>query len=463
MINFRLISLLIIFLVVSCSTQSQIRTTYPYINYDELSESEKQFLDTVQYYAFKYFLNEINPDNSLVKDRSTATSPVTIAACGFALPVWAIGAERNWITREDAAEKTLKLLRFFYYSEQSDDTLSTGYQGFYYHFLNFYTGRREWKCELSTIDSGLLFAGIIFARNYFHQKNPVENEIRDLAQKILERVNWEFFKMSPDSKYPYAINMGWHPENNEFNSLGWIGYNEALFLYVIAAGLGMKDVEKGYQTWMKHYDWREPYPGFGHLAFPPLFGHQYPHIFIDFRNLADDTLRSRGIDFFENSRRATYVQRFYAIDNPLGWIGYDSLTWGITASDGPGEKYNFNGKKFYDYAGRGTSGPDLIFFDDGTLAPTALGGSIPFAPEITIPSLISIYERFKDKGIWKKYGFVDAFNLTLGWFDEDYLGIDQGPIVLMIENYRNGFVWKYTMQDKIIQEGLKKLNISRLK
>jgi hypothetical protein len=157
------------------------------------------------------------------------------------------------------------------------------------------------------------------------------------------------------------------------------------------------------------------------------------------------------------------VQRFYAIENPFSWKGYDSLTWGITACDGPGEKYNFNNKRFYGYAGRGTSGPDLVFFDDGTLAPTAAGGSIPFAPEICIPTLMSIYERFKDKGIWGKYGFVDAFNLTVNWFDKDYLGIDQGPIVLMIENYRNGFVWKYIMKDKIIKNGLKKLNIQKLK
>ncbi len=436
---------------------------YEYIPYKKLSQKEKQFLDTIQYYAFKYFLDEINPNNSLVKDRSTQDSPVTIAACGFALPIWAIGVERGWISRKDAAIKTLKMLQFFYFSEQSTDTLATGYQGFFYHFLNFNTGKREWRCELSSIDSGLLFNGIIFARNYFNRKNKIEKEIRSLANKILKRVNWEFFKMSPESKYPYAINMGWHPEDSSYNSLGWIGYNEALFIYIIAAGLGMKDVEKGYKTWMKHYDWREPYEGFGHLAFPPLFGHQYSHIWIDFRNLADDTLKTRGIDFFENSRRATYVQKFYAIQNPLGWKGYDSLTWGITACDGPGDSYNYNGKNFYGYAGRGTSGPDLIFFDDGTIAPTAAGGSIPFAPEITIPTLMSLYDRFKDKGLWGKYGFVDAFNLSVNWFAKEFLGIDQGPIVLMIENYRNGFVWNFMMKDKIIKRGLKKLKIEKLK
>ncbi|MGB9663622.1 MAG: glucoamylase family protein [Ignavibacteria bacterium] len=461
--KFNVVLLLLLLIFLKNYSEAFEKNQYEYIPYHKLSEKEKQFLDTVQYYAFKYFLQEINPENSLVKDRSTADSPITIAACGFALPIWAIGTEKGWITRQESAEKTLRMLRFFYYSEQSTDPLATGYKGFYYHFLNFHTGKREWKCELSSIDSGLLFAGIIFARNYFNQDNKIEKEIRELARKILKRINWKFFQMSPDSKYPYAINMGWHPEDNQYNSLGWIGYNEALFLYVIAAGLGMKDVEKGYQTWMKHYNWREPYPGFGHLAFPPMFGHQYSHIFIDFRNFADDTLRYRGIDFFENSRRATYVQRFYAIDNPKGWKGYDSLTWGITACDGPGEKYNSNGLKFYDYAGRGTSGPDLVFFDDGTLAPTAAGGSIPFAPEICIPTLMSMYERFKDKGIWKKYGFVDAFNLTVNWFDDDFLGIDQGPIVLMIENYRNGFVWNYFMKDEIVQKGLKKLNIRKLK
>ena len=436
---------------------------YPYLPYSKLTSKEKEFLDTVQFYAFKYFLSEINHENSLVRDRSTVSSPITIAACGFALPIWAIGAEKGWISRKEAADKTLKMLRFFFTSEQSEKLNATGYQGFYYHFLNFQTGRREWNCELSSIDSGLLFAGIIFSRNYFSKNTKVEKEIRYLAEKILKKINWNFFKMHADSKYPFAINMGWHPEDSSYNSLGWIGYNEALFLYVIAAGLNMQDVEKGYKTWMKHYDWREPYKGFGHLAFPPLFGHQYSHIFIDFRNLADDTLKARGIDFFENSRRATYIQRFYAIENPKGWIGYDSLTWGITACDGPGNSYNFDDKVFYEYAGRGTSGPDLVFFDDGTIAPTAVAASIPFAPEICIPTLMSFYNRFKDTGIWGKYGFVDAFNLTVNWFGKEYLGIDQGPIVLMIENYRNGFVWKYIMKDEIIINGLKKLNITRLK
>lgn len=459
----KIIITILILLESTLFVHSQNFKEYEYLPYEKLNIEQRVFLDTIQYYAFKYFLEEINPDNSLVKDRSTDDSPITIAACGFALPVWAIGVERGWISRKDAIKKTLKMLSFFYYSEQSSNSLSTGYQGFYYHFLDFNTGKREWKCELSTIDSGILFAGIIFTKNYYHKNTKEEKEIRWLANKILKRVNWQFFQMTENSKYPYAINMGWRPENNEYNSLGWTGYNEALFLYIIAAGLGMKNVQKGYQTWMKHYDWREPYKGFGHIAFPPLFGHQYSHIWIDFRNLADDTLQNRGIDFFENSRRATYVQRFYAIENPYGWVGYDSLTWGISACDGPGETYNYNGKKFWGYAGRGTSGPDHVFFDDGTIAPTATGGSIPFAPEICIPTLMSIYIRFKDKGIWGKYGLVDAFNLTANWFDDQFLGIDQGPIVLMIENYKNDFVWKFMMKDKIIIDGLKKLNIKRLR
>jgi hypothetical protein len=177
-------------------------------------------------------------------------------------------------------------------------------------------------------------------------------------------------------------------------------------------------------------------------------------MFIDFRQLPDDYMKRKRIDYFENSRRAVYVQRHYAIENPGGWKGYDSLTWGLTACDGPGEKYNSNGKKFLSYAGRGTSGPEMVFFDDGTIAPTAAIGSIVFAPEIVIPTIIN----FKNvKNLWGPYGFYDSFNPTLNWVNSDYIGIDQGPIVIMIENFRTGLVWNYFMKDPVIQKGLNTL------
>lgn len=430
------------------------------INYS-LSNGEEVFLDSIQRFAFFYFLGERNPANGLVKDRTAEWSASSIAAVGFAIPSYAIAAERNWISRDSASHFVKTILEFFLNSEQSNDTSATGYKGFYYHFLNMKTGKRDYHSELSTIDTGLLIAGVIFARQYFDKENDVEKSIRDNADKMIERLDWNFFRMKTNDQYNNSICMGWKPEEG-FHKMGWIGYNEAILLYILAAGGNLNNPIESYNAWLASYDWREPYKGFAHAVFPPMFGHQYSHMFIDFRNLYDSYMSEKGIDYFENSRRATYTQQLYAIENPSGWAGYDSLCWGITACDGPGEKYNYDDKKFLGYAGRGTSGPDLVYFDDGTLAPTAVAGSIPFAPEICIPTLKNITQKY-GKGLWSKYGLLDAFNPTLKWFNPEYIGIDQGPIVIMIENFRTGLVWKYFMQDPLVQKGLEKLNFKYIK
>ena len=405
-------------------------------------------------------MNERNAENGLVKDRSVSWAPASIAAIGFALPSYAVGVERGWITRNEAAEITLTILRFFLNSVQSPDTNITGYQGFYYHFLRMNSGTREWNCELSTIDTGLLMMGIIFSKNYFNRNNDVENEIRKIATNIIGRMNWDFFEMPASGRYANTISMGWTPEGGLHN-MGWVGYNEALFLYILAAGSGMTNVEAGYEYWLNSYQWITPYPGLSHAAFPPLFGHQFSFCFIDPKGLQDNFMKGKGIDYFENSRRATYVQRQYAIDNPPGWVGYDSLCWGISASDGPTEKYNFDVKKFLGYAGRGTSGPKLVYFDDGTIAPYAAISSIVFAPEIVIPTIKSFNQKY-GKGLWGPYGYVDAFNPTLNWFNKEYIGIDQGPLLLMIENFRSGLIWQYVMKDPVIRNGLKRLGFEYL-
>ncbi|MFZ0389255.1 MAG: glucoamylase family protein, partial [Calditrichia bacterium] len=409
-----------------------------------------------QHRTFLYFVNEINPDNGLVKDRSTADSPASIAAVGFAIPVWAIGAEHGWITRQRAADLTRAAIHFFWTGEQNDDSLSSGFQGFFYHFLDMKTGKRRWRCELSTVDTAWLLAGLRFATQYFNRDEVVEKEIRILADSITYRANWDFFTLPDTGRDANTISMAWRPERG-FNASGWTGYNEALLLYILAAGCGYPHIEDAWQGWLSTYKWMEPYPGLAHAAFPPLFGHQYSHLFVDFRGISDEFMREKDIDYFENSRRAVLTQQQYAIDNPPNWTGYDSLTWGLTACDGPGPQPQMADRKFYTYRARGTSGPNFVWDDDGTIAPTAAGGSVPFAPEITIPTLLAFYNDYGDEGLWGPYGFYDAFNPTLDWFDSDYLGIDQGPIVLMIENYRNGFVWEYCMKDPLIQKGLDKL------
>ena len=453
----KLFSKLLIFtlLISACNNSQQVvYQSNGKVNY-QLTPEDEALLDSIQQKSFLYFLNERHPVWDVVKDRASEWAPSSIAATGFGIPSLAVGVERGWITREEAVKNTLSILSFYVNSSQSADTNAAGYKGFYYHFHRMSTGTREWRCELSSVDTGLLMMGIIFARNYYNTDNPDEQQIRELAKFLLDRIEWNFMEMPDTGKFAHTISMGWYPETGLHN-MGWKGYNEALFLYILAAGLGMENIERSYNAWLKSYDWNTYYKDYPHAAFPPLFGHQFSHIFIDFRGLADPYMHKKGIDYFENSRRATYAQRQYAMDNPHGWVGYDSLCWGITASDGPTELYNSDGKTFYGYAGRGASNPNLNYFDDGTIAPYAALSSLPFAPEIVLPTVKSMIDRNGSR-IWGKCGFYDAFNNTVNWVNDDFIGIAQGPTLLMIENFRTGLVWEYVMIDPVIQRGLNTL------
>lgn len=448
------------FVLASCNVPQQTGFRWQgNVNYPMTAEDEVM-LDSIQRKTFLFFMGEHHPEWGIVKDRTAAWAPASIASTGFGIPSFAVGVERGWITREEAAQITLNMMNFFVNSHQSADTLAAGYKGFFYHFLRMDTGLREWRCELSSVDTGLLMMGILFARNYYDRDNKTEKEIRSQASLLLKNIDWDFMLMPDTGDYAQQISMGWHPETG-LHHMGWSGYNEALFLYILAAGTGLENAKESYRTWLSSYKWQTPYEGLSHVAFPPLFGHQFSHCFIDFRGLADEYMREKGIDYFENSRRATYVQRQYAIDNPHGWTGYDSLCWGITASDGPGDSYNFGDREFLGYAGRGTSGPDYNYFDDGTIAPYGPLSSLPFAPEIVIPTVRSINKKQGDV-IWGRYGYYDSFNLTAGWVNDDFIGIDQGPMLIMIENFRSGLVWRYVMNDPVIQEGLDKLGFAYL-
>ncbi len=454
--------LLFIVLALSACNQPQqlVFKSNGKVNYP-ITRDEEIILDSIQHKTFLFFLNEHHSEWGIVKDRAANWAPASIASTGFGIPSFAIGAERKWITRKTAAEITLNILNFFANSVQSTDTNATGYKGFYYHFLRMNSGTREWKCELSSIDTGILMMGILFAQNYYNQNDEAENQIRLLAATLLNRIDWNFMLLPTSAKHPNTISMAWSPENGLLD-YGWSGYNEGLFLYILAAGSGMKNVNQSYDSWLSTYKWDTPYKGLSHVAFPPLFGHQFSQAFIDYRGLVDKYMREKGIDYFENSRRATYVQRKYAIDNTKGWVGYDSLCWGITASDGPSEKYNFDDKKFLGYAGRGTSGPVNNYFDDGTIAPYGPITSLPFAPEIVLPTIKSLNAKY-GKQLWGKYGYYDSFNPTANWVDNDFIGIDEGPMLIMIENFRTGLVWNYVMKDPIIQKGLTKLGYTYIK
>jgi hypothetical protein len=425
------------------------------------------FLDTLQQRTFQWFWDTTDPRTGLTPDRWPARTFSSVAAIGFALTAYPIGAERGYVTRAAAAERTLSTLRFLWQLPQGETATGVaGYKGFFYHFLDYDRGLRFEKVELSTIDTSLLLAGALFCQSYFTGAAPVEASVRAYADSLYRRVEWTW----PRNRAP-AINMGWKPEHGML-PFDWRGYDEAMIVYLLALGSPTHAVEpSAWEEWTKTYHWRDFY-GQEHVNFAPLFGHQYSHVWVDFRGIRDAYMRGKGIDYFENSRRATLSQRAYAIDNPYRWVGYGPNQWGLTASDGPRDgPMTVEGipRVFFTYAARGAAWGEIR--DDGTIAPTAVGGSVPFAPEITIPALIAMREKYGDR-LFTKYGFLDAFNATfprtgltaqagtvvpgVAWFDSDYLGIDQGPIIAMIENHRTGLVWRVMRTNPYIKTGLER-------
>ena len=424
------------------------------------------FLDTLEDSTFHYFWDLTNPANGLTPDRWPTQPFSSIAAVGFALTAYPIGVERGYVTRSAAADRVRTTLRFFWTAPQDSTTTGavTGYKGFFFHFLDMNSGTRFQQVELSTIDTALLLAGVLTCQSYFDDPaNAVETEIRDLADSIYGRADWQW--ASPRAP---LVALGWHPESG-FLGYDWQGYNEAMLLYILALGAPKYPVDPAAWTeWTSAYQWGTFY-GQTHLGFAPLFGHHYSHVWIDFRGIQDAYMQGKGIDYFENSRRATYAQRAYAIANPSAWRGYGEQVWGLTASDGPANvtlTLDGRSRQFHTYWARGASFTEVP--DDGTIAPTGAGGSIPFAPEIAIPALWTM-RRTYGANLFSTYGFLDAFNPTftasvpvergtvdpvLGWFDVDYLGIDQGPILAMIENYRTGLIWQLMGGNQYVVRGL---------
>ena len=412
-------------------------------------------LDRLQRDTFSYFKHETNLANGMVPDNTRKGAHASIAAIGLALAAYPVGVERDFISREEAAQRVLTTLRFFWQSPHGKEPDATGYKGFYYHFLHMNTGRRAWECELSTIDSTILIAGALAAATYFDQESESESELRQLADDLYRRMDWQW-AMNGGPK----VSMGWKPECG-FLPYYWEGYDEAILLQVFGLASPTYPLPaESYQAFTSTYCWKEIY-GQEFLYGGPLFLHQLSHLWIDFRGIQDEFMREKGIDYFENSRRATYVQQQYAIRNPQGFRGYGENVWGITASDGPGPAVlNVDGveRRFFDYEARGVpDGPD-----DGTIAPWAAVTSLPFAPEIVLPTLQYFNEAYPD--MTSKYGFKCSFNPTFdeagergpGWISKGYYGLDQGPVVIMIENYRTGFFWDLMKKCSYLKDGLRR-------
>jgi hypothetical protein len=451
-----LVALTALALLVACGTHT--------ISRPRASAPADPFLETLEQRSFEWFWDTTDARTGLVPDRWPDINFSSIAAIGFGLTAYGVGAERGYITRVQARERTLTTLRFLWNAPQGSAPRDiAGYRGFFYHFLDMAEGRRFETVELSAMDTALLMAGVLFAQSYFDRAEPGEREIRSLADRLYRRVEWNWMQPRPP-----LIAMAWRPEQGMMPH-DYKGYEEAMVLYVLALGSPAYAISpEAWKVRTANYRW-DTFYGEQFINYAPLFIHQYSHVWIDFRGIHDEYTRKKGVDYFENSRRATYAQRAYASANPGGFRGYGPNVWGLTACIGPaGGKALVDGREvqFHDYWARGASSGDLR--DDGTIAPTAAAGSLPFAPEIVGPALKEMQARFGER-VFKRYGFIDAFNVTFaasglrsptgtvhpeGWFANNYLGIDQGPIVLMAENHRSGLVWEVMKRNSYIVRGL---------
>ena len=464
-----LIAALVVASAAAAASAAHPATVKPVHTYQDATPAQQALVDDLEQRTFRWFWDSADPTTGMVPDHYPGESFSSIAAVGFGLTAYGIGVERGYITREQAVARTLATLKFFHDAPQnaSEDD-AAGYHGFFYHFLDMQTGKREGRwTELSSVDTTLLLGGVLFAQSYYDRATPQEEQIRALADAIYRAVEWPWMQARPP-----LISMGWTP-GGKFIPADWKGYNEGKLVYILALGSPTHPVDPvAWKAWSSTNDttWGSFY-GQTFLNFAPLFGHQYTESWVDFRGIRDDWNRQHNLDYFENGRRATYSQRNYAIANPGSWTGYGKNVWGLTASNGPGGfvvKSAQGEKKFQGYTARG-AGLDYIS-DDGTIAPTAAGGSIAFAPEIVIPALAEMKQRY-GKHIYDRYGFVDAFNPSfhtqttlrtgklvpdLGWVDTEQLGIDQGPILLMIENWRSGFVWNVMKKNPYIRRGLQR-------
>ena len=426
-------------------------------------------INNLQRRTFRFFWDTTNKQNGMAPDRFPSPSFASTAAVGFALTAYVVGADRGFVSRSQARLRTLRTLRFLESMPQGpDETGMGGYKGFYYHFVHMHNGQRFGTSELSTVDTALLLGGVLLVQSYFDRDSAAEREIRDLAEKIYSRVDWQWAQNRPP-----MLSHGWRPESG-FLRFDWRGYNEGMLMYILALGSPTHAIEpEAWTEWMRTY--KDSYGKFGgqeFLSFGPHFGHQYSHVWIDFRGIRDEFNREKGFDYFENSRRASYAQRAYARENPLRWRGYDGEIWGLTACDGPADTvqiYNNEERGFFTYAARSTASIHIL--DDGTIAPTAAVASIAFAPEIAIPTIRAFRSRFGEH-LYQKYGFLDSVNPSftftevplrhgkivenVGWIADDYLGIDQGPIVAMIENYRSGLIWSVMQNNPHIRRGLQR-------
>jgi len=392
-----------------------------------LSRSDHRFLDDLQRASFLFFWESADPQTGLVKDRSRADGQdsrevASVAATGFGLTALCIAHERKYAPRKDIEDRVLNTLRFLWNGLPHE-------RGFYYHFVNCRTGERVWKCELSSIDSAILLCGALTVRQHFENA-----EIRRLAEQIYGRVDWRWM-MSTNN----LISHGWKPETGFLKS-NWDHYCELMMLYLLAIGAPSNAAPAA--SWDAFARPVFEYKGYKFISSrDPIFIHQYSHAWFDFRDRRD-----RYADYFENSAVATKAHKQFCIDLRERYPHFGEDMWGITASDSV---------KGY----RAWGGPPEHGGVDGTLVPCAAAGSLPFLPIDTIRVLRNMREQHGER-IWKRYGFIDAFNPQTEWYAPDVIGIDVGISMVMAENVRSGLVWRTFRKNPEVQRAMKLIGLT---
>lgn len=388
--------------------------------------------------SYKFFIKESNlNENSkgygLIRDKDMyANNIASIASVGYGLAALVIGVERKWISYKKAYKRANKTLDTFLNNVEGEN-------GFYYHFVNMDTAKREWSCEISIIHTAIFICGAICAGEFF------EGEIKQKAEELYKRINWEWYR-NKETNYFY---MGYKPEEGFWGH--WDMYAEQLMLYVLGAGSPTFPINKTmYDDIRKE---KESYEGIEDIIYTycgTLFTYQFSHAWIEFRNKVDE----EGINWFENSIKATIANREYCIKNSKKFKTFGENSWGLTACVGP-----------KGYSGGYGAKPSLANLDkqnDGTITPCGPAGSIVFTPELSIKALENFYNNYPK--LWCKYGFKDAYNLeNEEWYSKEVIGIDKGISMLMIENYLAGTIWKYFMKNENIQKGLNILGIKECK
>jgi hypothetical protein len=400
------------------------------------SRAAEAFIDDLEHRSFRYFWEQADSETGLVADRarvdgsqldSNHQNVASTASTGFGLTAICIAQDRGWIDRVQARQRTFNTLKFF-------AARAFHKNGWFYHWLDAKTGERRWNSEVSSIDTALLVAGILTSRQCFAN----DLAIRSLAKQIYERIDFRWML----NGHPLLLSHGWKPETGFLESR-WDTYSEDAILYLLAIGSPVYSISPNswYAFWRDRYRY-EDYHYFTTIGVP-LFIHQYSHAWIDFRNRRE--VRGDRIDYFENSVQATMAHRKFCLNLAAEFPAFGPNIWGVTASDSV---------KGYLAWGGPPRDPSI----DGTIVPSAAGGSLMFTPELSVAALREMKDKYGDR-IYGKYGFVDAFNPQTGWIDPDVIGINVGIILLSAENMRTGRVWQWFMQNAEIPRAMSKVGL----